>query len=291
MTFEIGLAVALIPPLILLFFIWKVDKLEHEPVSLILKVMLFGALSCIPAIVLEIGASYVTEPLYYQNMWTYFIVDNFFGVALMEELVKMAVIFLVVWRHKEFNCLFDGIVYGAASSLGFAALENVKYVMGYGIGTGLVRSFTAIPGHFIFGVIMGLFLGLAKCAKYDKKAGKKWLCLLLALALPVFVHGYYDYLLTVAEYAPLAESIWWVYLVAMYIVGIVIIIVAGKKDRRINMDLGYSGEPLAAGTTSPMAAAVASTVDGIFGSAPVAIPVAKPVNPTDAVTRVDYFSK
>ena len=245
MSLEVLLFIALVPPALLLFLIWKVDKLEHEPWGLLLLVVGLGAASGILALILEIALDAPIAALFESNYAVYLIADNFVGVALMEELSKMLVIMIVIWRHKQFNCRFDGIVYGAASSLGFAALENVKYVMNYGFETGIVRAFTAIPGHFIFGVFMGAMIGAAKCAKYDGKQGKKNLFLLLAILVPTLLHGYYDYLLSVPAYMGDTEGLWVLYLLAMVIGAAILIIVGAKHDRVIDPSLGYSGEAVA----------------------------------------------
>ena len=63
-------------------------------------------------------------------------------------------------KIKEFDEPYDGIMYGVAVSLGFAAIENVLYVYmdGGGYQTGLLRMFTAVPAHAVFGVMMGYFV-------------------------------------------------------------------------------------------------------------------------------------
>lgn len=258
-SIEVLLAIALIPPIFLMFLIWKVDKLEHEPIKMILITLVLGAVCAGLALVLEIAVDGPIASIFNSNYALYLIVDNFIGVALMEEISKMLVIMLVVWRHSQFNCRFDGIVYGAAASLGFAALENVKYTLAYGFGTGMVRAFTAIPGHFIFGVFMGAMIGIAKCAKYDGNQGKKNLFLFLAILIPTLLHGYYDYLLSVPAYMGDTEMLWIAYLIAMVIGAAIVIIRGAKNDRPIDKSKGLSGEALPAPTA---AEAIISAVTG-----------------------------
>ena len=252
MSFEILLAVALIPPVALLIIMWRVDKLEHEPIPLLLLVAGLGALSGLLALVLEIAVDQPIANMFDSTTYAYYLImDNFVGVALMEEISKMLVVMLVVWRHKQFNCRFDGLVYGAASSLGFAALENVKYVINYGFETGLVRAFTAIPGHLIFGIFMGAFIGMAKCSKYAGKKGKMNLQLFLAILVPTLIHGYYDYLLSVPAYMGNAYALWIGFLIAMVIASIILIVVMAKRDRLIDPSLDVNGQ---APTPAPVAA-------------------------------------
>ena len=106
---------------------------------------------------------------------------------------------LVIWRNKNFNEFFDGIVYAAFISLGFACLENLMYVIGsdtFGsaITTGVMRALLSVPGHFLFAVIMGYFLGMAKF-RPDQRS--KYL--ILSLVCPMLAHGLFDYLLMLSS--------------------------------------------------------------------------------------------
>ena len=59
------------------------------------------------------------------------------------------------WMREE----YDGVLYAATVSLGFAALENIGYVREHGMETAAVRAYTAIPLHAACGVIMGSYMG------------------------------------------------------------------------------------------------------------------------------------
>ena len=67
-------------------------------------------------------------------------------------------------KMKDFNEPIDGIVYGVTVSLGFATLENFYYVYLLAdyfaetpMSIAILRSFSAIPAHAIFGATMGYF--------------------------------------------------------------------------------------------------------------------------------------
>ena len=66
------------------------------------------------------------------------------------------------WKNPNFNFKYDGIVYAVFVGMGFAIFENIKYVLEYGLLTGILRAMTAIPGHCAFAIIMGTFYGSAK---------------------------------------------------------------------------------------------------------------------------------
>ena len=101
---------------------------------------------------------------------------------------KIIVFFFLIWKNKNFNEKFDGIVYAVFISLGFAAVENIMYVVKHGVPTGIIRAFTAVPAHALFGVCMGYFLGEAKFSQNRKG-------MLLSFIVPVALHGFYDFII------------------------------------------------------------------------------------------------
>jgi RsiW-degrading membrane proteinase PrsW (M82 family) len=189
--FLLNLSIA--PVFIILFYIYLRDKYEKEPLKLLLKILLFGALTVIPALIIETALSYFGRIIHFIP-----IVSTFYGAfvvaAITEETLKFSVIYLFIWKNKEFNEKFDGIVYAVFASLGFALVENVMYVFQYGSGVGLTRAFTAVPAHTIFGISMGFFFGLAKFTP-----NKKSFFLTISLLLPIILHGIYDFILMSEE--------------------------------------------------------------------------------------------
>jgi len=155
------LAIAIAPAAILLFWVYQKDKYEREPLGLLFKIMVFGALACVPAAVLEL----IIEPLLMTgaesgmaSLWGIF-TYALLGVGLVEEGCKYFVLQQSTWRSRHFSQRFDGIVYAVSASLGFAVLENILYVMSGGFSVGILRALTAVPMHCAFGVLMGLQYG------------------------------------------------------------------------------------------------------------------------------------
>ena len=119
----------------------------------------------------------------------------FIEAGFCEELCKFVILFLTIWWNKNFNEYMDGIVYATFVSLGFACVENILYVFEGGIGTGIVRALLSVPGHFLFGVIMGYFLSLAK---FNDKGRLGYL--LLSLFAAATAHGLFDWLLMITDF-------------------------------------------------------------------------------------------
>lgn len=184
-----------LPALVLLHFVYKQDKIEKEPPGLILKIFLAGGLTTIPAGLVERILIPIAQNLLasYEITIAFLLVENFLIVALAEEGFKRFAVRRLTWNHPDFNYRFDGVVYGVAASLGFAAFENVMYIMGFGLGVAPIRAVTAIPLHCIAGIFMGNYYGMAK---YHSSRGQDVLSrrnMFLSLLVPVLIHGYYDF--------------------------------------------------------------------------------------------------
>ena len=136
-------------------------------------------------------ASRILEPT--GSMTLFLLVENFLIIALAEEGFKRLAMRGLTWRHPAFNFRFDGVVYGVAAALGFAAFENVMYILGYGLGVAPVRAVTAIPLQCIAGVFMGHYYGMAKYFLSRGMEAESRRNMRLSLLVPVLIHGFYDF--------------------------------------------------------------------------------------------------
>lgn len=188
---------AIIPGIFLIIQVYKQDKIEKEPIGLIIKLLIFGALTVISAMALETLGEDILFSTLGEGGRVSAAIDCFIVVAMSEEAGKYVVMKLCTWKHKAFNYRFDGIVYAVCASMGFAIVENIFYCLDGDISTALLRAVTAVPGHCIFAIFMGHYYGEAKLceARGDKlrmSVNKK-----KAFFVPVLIHGFYDYCLSV----------------------------------------------------------------------------------------------
>lgn len=179
--------VSLAPVMIIALYVYLRDKYEKEPIGKLLLALLAGLLIVPPVIAVENALTmfYVGGDGLLNHLYTAFAVASF-----TEEGFKYLAFILIIWKSKDFNEKFDGIVYAVFISLGFAAVENLLYVYRGGYQVGVMRAFTAVPAHAIFGVSMGYHFGLAKF--YPEERRKQ---LILALLIPFLWHGCYDFIL------------------------------------------------------------------------------------------------
>lgn len=188
------LALALAPIAFIFTYVYLRDKLEPEPLKNLIFTFLLGVLTAFPVMYLggkaqEItGLALETSPLLYA----------FLVVALVEEGMKYLVLRYYNYPMREFDEPYDGIMYGVAVSLGFAAIENVFYIFlsgGNPYHTGIGRAITAVPAHAVFGIMMGFFVGKAKFMQ----KGNAWLERMKGLGIAILFHGAYDYFLFESE--------------------------------------------------------------------------------------------
>ena len=182
------LLITILPSLLIVAFFVKSDRFP-EPTSQIIKIFMYGIFLCIPAFLIntELGNLYANTGI------SEALISSFLSAAPVEEVLKFTVLYSLVYKMKDFNEPVDGIVYGVSVSLGFATLENIYYVYVlsdyFGTtsqGLAILRSFSAIPAHGIFGATMGYFF-----MKYTfiKKENNLALCMIV----PILLHGAYNY--------------------------------------------------------------------------------------------------
>ncbi len=189
------IAAAIIPAVLLLIRIYRSDRLDKEPPRLILSLLLFGLLSTFIASLGERLGVFLLKFLPLTDT-QYALLLYFVVVAGCEEGSKYLFLKKRTWFSADFNCHYDAVLYATAVSLGFALWENLNYVFSYGLGTALVRAVTAVPGHCCFGVFMGFWYGLAKKADNFGYPGQSLKYRLLAFAVPLLLHGAYDFIAT-----------------------------------------------------------------------------------------------
>ena len=173
--------------LIILFFVYS-DKFK-EPRGEIIKVFFYGILITIPAYFLN---TYIGDFFYANTRVSENLISSFLTAAPVEEGLKLSVLYYFVYKMKDFNEPMDGIVYGVTVSLGFATLENFYYVYlladyfeTTSMSLAILRSFSAVPAHAIFGVFMGyFFMKYAFIKKGDN--------LFFAFIVPFVLHGCYN---------------------------------------------------------------------------------------------------
>lgn len=183
--------IAISPGLALALGIYLTDRYDREPVDLLIKVFILGALAVIPTVFVErILVSFNIFSGVLGAAYTAFVVAGF-----TEEFFKRSVVLKTAYNHSAFDEKLDGIVYAVFSALGFATVENVMYVVfrfAANPYVGLYRGILSVPAHMLFGVTMGYYLSLSKFADNETMRRSYFK---RALVLPVMLHGIFDFIL------------------------------------------------------------------------------------------------
>ncbi len=212
------LLAAVLPGLFLAYRINRMDNIEKEPFGLLAECFFLGALSIIPALILERVGMPLLYSLVSDQTLTYELLLNFVVIACSEELSKYVFLKRSTWNHPAFNYRFDAVVYAVCVGLGFAVFENINYVMSYGFMTAVIRAVTAVPAHTIFAIFMGHYYGQAKLFSEAGEPEKSSVYRKLACIVPILLHGFYDYAAS-ADNGPLA-GIFWIFLISLYVISI-----------------------------------------------------------------------
>ena len=102
--------IALLPAVLLTIYIYKKDRVEREPVRLIVRLLVMGAISCIPASAMELAITKGITLLDLENPYFSAFLEAFAVAALCEELVKYYFLRRTTWNNAAFDFQFDAIV-------------------------------------------------------------------------------------------------------------------------------------------------------------------------------------
>ena len=190
MTLLRVLFVAVVPSFLLLLAVRRLDR-RREPWGWVGGTYALGALACVLTMVLLVRVAHGLDfDLGARGSRAGAFVFLFGVVAPVAELAKVAAAW-PAFRSRQFDEPFDGLVYGAAASLGYAAVQ-LGAVLAADAGQGLMwtlRVLLALPAQLFFGVLWGYGLGRAR-SKRDPGP----LFPLTWLGATV-LHGFYIYLL------------------------------------------------------------------------------------------------
>lgn len=175
------------PGLALMSYFYLKDQYGSEPFAIVFKTFIFGALLVFPIMFIQ----YVLKV---ENVLQGLFFEPFITMGLLEEFFKWFILFYTIYQHVSFDEPYDGIVYGASVSLGFATIENIFYLFANGLEYAFGRALLPVSSHALFGVIMGYYFGKSKFSPGSKH---KWL--FLSLLIPVILHGSYNYILITLE--------------------------------------------------------------------------------------------
>lgn len=228
----VSLVMAVAPMVAMLYFIWWVDRYDREPLRFVLAAFLWGGFG---AIGLSIIASTFSINLFQEAIYTAYDAGLDAGAVVVapvvEEFMKGLIVFFLL-RYRNFDNVTDGLVYGAASGLGFGMTENFLYFTQYaGYDPGyewlsliFIRSMLTANMHCAASATFGA--GISKLKEHGVKAV---MYVLGSYILAVLLHSSWNYLVTTGSAEGWGSA---VLLLIVYVVIIFIIFVFGIRGER-----------------------------------------------------------
>jgi protease PrsW len=194
---SIGVA-AIAPALLVLWLVIAADERPGSPGRVWLAFILGAASISLLGIARAPFAAILAVP---GNPWMTQGLRSVFGVAAPEEIVKVLVIIAVSVRRRTFADPMDTVVYGAAAGLGFAAYENLAYLVQHSDmwrSLAALRSVLTVPFHGALGIIAGAYIAIARAgtALGAHRHHRDWARIsswCLALFAPIALHAAFDF--------------------------------------------------------------------------------------------------
>lgn len=216
--FFIIVITALLPVVILGWWIYRKDSVRPEPLKQLFTAFFYGVGSAFVSMVLAVPLTLMLgfNSIEQMNTLGDALSVSLFSAAIPEEIAKLTMLWLFLRKNPFYDEYLDGIIYAACVGLGFAGAENILYLLQSEdwVITGVVRGLTAVPAHFAIACAMGFF--------YSKRhfGDKSNLTAACVLGVPIIIHWVYDALafsegiypaLSVVINVLFVLLFWWVY--------------------------------------------------------------------------------
>ncbi len=183
----IAIASGVIPTLIWLAFWLHEDRFQPEPRGLLALTFIAGMMVVFLTIPLgEFVRAYVAD---HEKV--------IFIFAVIEELMKFGVVFLIDFNSSYLDEPIDYAIYLITGSLGFATMENILFLLSSGtettasfiIETGSLRFLGATILHSILAASLGILLGFV----FYKPRFTRFLYGFLGIIIASILHTFFNY--------------------------------------------------------------------------------------------------
>ena len=186
----VSLLLALIPAAIWLAIFYSQDRSEPEPKQYVIGVaVLAGLLASTIGRPLTHGYFNVTEWLGRDVLWE--ILGSILILGFVTSFLIYAAVRFSIFYSSEFDQRIDGVVYGSAAGLGYAAMINIITVVSNGgvdLGAGVISIVVTQMVHGALGALIGYFLGRDK---FDPK--RVW-WMTVGITLAAILYGLFSWL-------------------------------------------------------------------------------------------------
>jgi RsiW-degrading membrane proteinase PrsW (M82 family) len=220
--------------------LWLFDRYEKEPWGLLVAAFVWGFIpSAIIALFSQIVLSIPTAAIFGGNAFSLHLVEAGLIAPVTEEAIKGAgVLLLLLIFRREFDSVFDGILYGGLVGFGFAAIENVLYFLDSGsvggvIALAFLRAFIFGLNHAFYTSLTGIGLALAR---YQRNPALRLALAALGFLAAVLAHSLHNFGATYAAAGTLAGLLfsWLVDSAGIFFVFVVILLALRREGQWVS---------------------------------------------------------
>jgi len=216
-----SLVVGILPPLLWLWFWLKEDRLHPEPRRLLILTFLAGMAVVAVALVIEQATHYVFQKLGLMTAMSGFLI--LFCWALAEEFVKYMAAKKVALNKKDFDEPVDALIYLITAALGFAALENVIFIVdivtGYGFSAGFMTGNLRFVGATLIHILSSATVGasIAFCFFHKKSYRRN---VIWGLFFATLLHAFFNFFITRSDGSNIVKILlpfWFLIIVLLFV--------------------------------------------------------------------------
>ncbi|MFZ2205750.1 MAG: PrsW family glutamic-type intramembrane protease [Minisyncoccia bacterium] len=185
----IGLAIlgGVTPALFWLWFWLRENKEKPEPKGLLAICFIIGMI----AVIFILPVEKFLQTNIQSSEW------QIISWATAEEIIKFLAVMIILFRTSNIKSPIDWPIYIITVALGFAALENILFLIKplslnqstVGLLTSQLRFLGSTLLHAVSSGIVGIFLGLS----FFGGAWSKKICLLIGLILAIALHSIFNF--------------------------------------------------------------------------------------------------
>jgi len=197
--FLASVVLGIVPMVVYALIIWRLDRWEKEPFSLMLAAFFWGA---IPSVIFAVIAQIILGTAPVPSGEVTLMSELYEGsiiAPLTEELIKGLGIYLIfIFFRREIDSVLDGLIYGSMVGFGFSAVENIMYFSGQEDIVSLFVLF--FLRAFLFGMLHAFFTGLSgvgfALGKFSANPFMKVLWPVLGIGAAMVTHALHNFFAT-----------------------------------------------------------------------------------------------
>ena len=165
----ISLVIAVIPPILWLTIFYRQDRMNPEPKGLVFKTLILGALVQ-KAVYTPVISWIMPHSSRGSTVISGKLITAIVLTAVIQEAIKLLSVRYSVYSSREFDEAVDGIIYGSALGLGFAAMSSIDSIISAG-GAMLTNATSLVVvenfSHASITGLSGYILGISKHKKFN----------------------------------------------------------------------------------------------------------------------------